>query len=307
MTYTPSAAPGVAGDDTFTVLVTDPLGARATTEVTFAEDGGTANSYSQTIVLTTAVTAMPTTVSPEGGDHYAFVEGKGQTTEITGKYGSASIDPTTGAITFSPTAGPGSGGVDIFAVQDIDGLGVVTTTTASFDVDGGPAISYEPTLALDQTVTVDPQFNSSAGGAVFALEGASGLVTSVVGTYGTATIDPTTGDLTYAPSVSPGRGGAEFFKVEVTDRFGLTATTNELFIADGGTAATYATAASLGGKSATSTPTLVSPEGGDTFAFANGAASSLTATGAHGTATISAGTGEIVATRRPRPRRLASR
>ena len=53
--YTPSAAPGTAGADTFTVSDTDADGVTTKTTVTFNVDGGTAMSYAPM----TAIRASP--------------------------------------------------------------------------------------------------------------------------------------------------------------------------------------------------------------------------------------------------------
>jgi hypothetical protein len=293
VTYTPDAAPGQGGDDAFTVVATDPLGVAATAAVVFKEDGGASNLYAASTVVGQAIAVTPTTLSSVGGDRHAFVSGSGVTSNLVGKYGAASIDAATGAISYNPTAIEGGGGTDTFVVSDTDARGVTTTTAVSFLVDGGPSLDYEPLLVEYAPVTVSPYVVSFEGAdsvTSFALMGSSGLARSLIGDFGTATIDPYGGAIVYTPAVAPGVGGVDFFKVAATDALGMTTTTSVAFVVDGGTLATYAPVAAIEGKTATSTPTLISPDGDDVFAFQGGA---LAVAGLHGAATISARTGAI--------------
>ena len=303
VTYTAVNGPaaGTVGTDSFTVSDTDSLGVTTTSQVSFTVDGGTAVSYAAaTVTGTSPVTDTPTLVSPEGGDHFAFVGASGAlVSSVTGAFGTAMINSATGVITYTATAG--AGGTDTFTVSDTDGHGVTTTATASFSVDGGPSLSYTAVDATGTGAVSDTPVLSSSGGDSFSFAGASGsLGSSVTGAFGTATIDPATGVITYTPSAIAGTAGTDTFTVSDTDGHGVTTTATAVFNVDGGTAATYADVNVTGTSPVTDTPTLVSPKGGDSFAFV-GASGALVSsvTGSFGTATIDAATGEITYTATP--------
>jgi hypothetical protein len=292
ITYTPAATPGKAGSDTFIVSDTDALGVTTTTSAVFAVDGGTAVSYAATTVIGGAITDAPALLSPEGGDHFAFSGPSGLVAVETGAFGTASIDATTGVITYSPSAMPGQAGNDSFTVSDTDAQGVMTTTIASFTVDGGTAVSYAGATVIGGAVTAAPTLVSPEGGDRFAFSDATGLVAAETGAFGTASINATTGVITYSPSAEPGRAGNDSFTVSDTDALGVTTTTIASFTVDGGTAVTYAGATVIG-NTVTVAPTLVSPEGGDRFAFSDATGLVAVETGVLGTASINATTGVI--------------
>ena len=211
-------------------------------------------------------------------------------------FGTATIDSATGVITYTATAA--AGGTDTFTVSDTDSHGVTTTATASFTVDGGPSLSYTAVDATGTGAVPETPVLSSSGGDSFSFAGASGsLGSSVTGAYGTATIDPAAGVITYTPSATAGTAGTDRFTVSDTDGHGVTTTATAVFNVDGGTAATYADMNVTGTSPVTETPTLISPKGGDRFAFV-GASGALVSsvTGSFGTATIDAATGEIIYT-----------
>ena len=86
---------------------------------------------------TAAVTDAPTKIvhSAEGGDTFSIGGGL---------YGTATIDSATGAITYTPTAtaSVGQALTRNFTVTDTDKLGVTTTSTATFIIDGGALVTY---------------------------------------------------------------------------------------------------------------------------------------------------------------------
>ena len=90
-------------------------------------------------------------------------------------------------------------------VSDTDARDVVSTTTAVFDVDGGTAASYSAAEVGTGVFVDTPTLVSPEGSDSFAFVGASGP--SEAGTYGSATIDASTGVIAYTPSVASGFGG----------------------------------------------------------------------------------------------------
>ncbi len=151
--YTPSAEPGTAGTDTFTVSDKDGAGVTTKTELQFSVDGGTAVTYGQTNASTSPVVVVPVLISPEGQDVFSFANGNIPSLTITGKYGTAQLSPTNGAITYTPTAPPGTGGTDRFSVYDTDAHHVTTSTTATFVVENYVAPTISGTLAGQTTAS----------------------------------------------------------------------------------------------------------------------------------------------------------
>ena len=188
----------------------------------FSVDGGTAVSYASSIALET-VTIAPTLKSPEGGDHFALVSGVGTTRRA------ASIDSTTGVVTYTPSVKPGQAGEALFTVDDTDLRGVTTAATVTFTADGGTAFLYAPAIAIGSEVSIKPSVASPEGGDQFALAGASGAVASETDAFGTASIAAATGVLTFTPSLPPGQAGKDTFTVEDTDALGAETTATAVF------------------------------------------------------------------------------
>ena len=149
--YTPSAAPGVAGVDSFTVTDTDKENVTTTTTVAFAVDGGASVSYTTLNTSGAVVVDRPVLVSPEGGDTFALVDGSTGVLAETGRFGDAQISPTTGEVTFTPSSPAGVSGTDVFEVADTDSHGVTTTTSVSFVFDGAVAPTISGTAAGQTT------------------------------------------------------------------------------------------------------------------------------------------------------------
>ena len=163
---------------------------------------------------------------------------------------------------------------------------MTTTTTATFVVDGGTSTNYGlPELASGQ-VTNSPTLKSPEGGDNFVLGNQQGL-------YGTATIVAASGAITYTPTATaaPGQALTDTFTVTDTDKLGVMTKTLATFVIDGGTSVNYGLPALA---SATNTPVLISPEGGDKFALVSaGGVDGTSAQGLDGTATIDPLTGAI--------------
>ena len=223
-----SVAPGTTVTLSFHYTLVASTGAQAAQTASVTIDGGTAVTYPSTATVVVGhepVTITPTLVSPEGGNTFAIDPPDVLLVTQVGLYGTATINTLTGTITYTPTAGPGIAGTDTFTVSDTDKDGVTTKTSVSFFVDGGTAASYAPVSVGTHAVTEAPTLVSPEGGDQFALMGSSGPVLSEVGAHGTASIDPTTGAITYTPSVSPGTGSGDTFTMLDTDALKVTTTT----------------------------------------------------------------------------------
>jgi VCBS repeat-containing protein len=289
-TETSAPAPGTAPTDTFSVLVKNSQGVTATTTASFVVDGGGSASYATQTVGTTSVTDTPTKVlSPEGGDTYALVN-------ATGTYGTAAIDKSTGAITYTPTVTllAGQSAPDTFTVTTTDSLGVKTTSTAIFVVDGGGSASYATETVGTTPVTDTPtKVLSPEGGDTYALVNANGA-------YGTAAIDAS-GVITYTPSTTTtpamGTTATDTFTVTTTDSLGVKTTSTASFVVDGGAAVSYTTPTVAGTSPVSDAVSVTTAPGiavSDTFSLVN-------AQGTYGTASINALAGVVTYTETSAP------
>ena len=276
---------------------TDARGVTTTATALFDLDGGTAVSYSTVQVGTSVVVNTPTLISPEGGDQFAFVGASGPATSEAGTYGSATIDASSGVITYTPSAAPGTAGADAFTVSDTDALGVTTSTIATFAVDGGTDLSYPTAVVATGSFTDTPTLASPEGGDSFAfvLPNGGGLASAETQPFGFAAIDPTTGVIAFTSTASPGTAGDNVFTVLDTDALGVMTATNAIIAVDGGSTVSYADITDGGTSPVTDTPTVSSPVGGDAFSFVNGSGALVaTETDAFaGTASISATSGVV--------------
>ena len=211
-----------------------------------------------------------------------------------GADGALQIDPSQ----FQSVA-PGTTATLAFHYTLVDSSGAQAAQTAVLTIDGGPAVTYGNSSAPIQVganpVTLTPTVTSPEGGDTFAFDPPGEALLTEKGLYGSAVINTTTGQITYTPSAAPGVEGVDAFTISDTDSAGVTTKTTVGFAVDGGTLVHYATL-NTSGAAVVDQPTLVSPEGGDTFAFVDDSGSSLLETGHFGAARISPTTGEVTFT-----------
>jgi LPXTG-motif cell wall-anchored protein len=218
VTYTPG--PGFFGTDSFTYVVTDPQGARATgtvtVNVTFVNSPPvytlTTNNTSQTIDPQTAPAAV--TATDANGDPltYALTGGTlppGVSLNPDGSFGGLSTTAGSYPVTIRVSDGQG---------------GTATTSLTIFVRNAPPAASDDTDTTLSNTpVTTPVRFNDRDA------NGDPLVVASVTqGTSGSVAIDATSGNPTYTPdpafvgtdtytyTVSDGRGGTATATVTVT-------------------------------------------------------------------------------------------
>jgi hypothetical protein len=130
--------------------------------------------------------------------------------------GTATINPATGAITFAPAAGFTGPADFTYRATDADD---VVSAPAPVAVTVRPA-----TNAVTASMQLDPSGNASGSTAAPSPQGSGPFTFALVGqpTSGTATIDPTTGVITY--TAATGVSGTFTAPYTVTDGSGLTST-----------------------------------------------------------------------------------
>lgn len=218
-TYTP--ATNFTGSDSFSVTVTDDQGGTTilsvAVAVTPADDipGTIGGTTSGTGPEDTAITGTLTATDPDG-----LTDGTYFTVSGGAANGTATIDPATGAWTYTPTAD--FNGSDSFIVRVTDDQGGITTQTISVTV----TPVDDPTI-ISGTISGSGPEDTVIAGTLTATD-PDGLTD---GTYftvtdtpanGAATIDPATGAWTYTPTAN--FNGADSFAITVTDDEGGTTT-----------------------------------------------------------------------------------
>ena len=334
-------AHGAGAVDSFAVTVGDGQGATTTGTASFAVGGSDrAPSIAYTAASVTepgatgvaAATAHATLADPDGDpvivSTAGWMQGADGSWIKSGLYGTATLNATTGDVTYAldpAKAGPahGAGAVDSFAVTVGDGQGATTTGTASFAVGGSdraPSIAYtaasvtEPGATGVAAATAHATLADPDGDAVIVstagwTQGADGSWIKS-GLYGTATLNATTGDVTYAldpakAGPAHGAGAVDSFAVTVGDGQGATTTGTASFAVGGSdrapsivyTAASVTEAGATGVAAATAHATLADPDGDavivSTAGWTQGADGSWIKSGLYGTATLNATTGDV--------------
>ena len=217
VTYTPD--PDFAGPDSFAYAVDDGRGGTASATVTLTvsevNDPPVAEADSAATTEDTAVRidVLGNDTDPDDGLDAATVA-------VTGAaaHGTTSVDPSTGAVTYTPVtdyAGP-----DVFTYQVCDRSGACTSATVTLvvtEVNDAPAAAGDSaSTAEDAAVTLDPTVNDSDP------DGDPLTVTAVSDpANGTAALNGD-GTVTYTPD--PDFAGTDAFTYTVADGRGGTAT-----------------------------------------------------------------------------------
>jgi hypothetical protein len=116
------------------------------------------------------------------------------------QHGTIGIDPNSGAVTYTPTAG--YLGTDSFQYKVADSTGAVSNiATVSLTIALAPPVATgdTATTAENTPVTIDELANDNGIDAVL-VPGSVAIVTPPA--QGTATVDPTTGAITYTPGLN---------------------------------------------------------------------------------------------------------
>jgi uncharacterized repeat protein (TIGR01451 family) len=217
VTYTPD--PDYNGSDAFTYEVCDLTALCTTGTVTLTvgsvDDPPVANDDSATVDEddSVAVDVLGNDSDPDGD-----LDPTSVTVTSGPANGTVSIDPVTGAITYTPD--PGFNGPDSFDYQVCDLTALCATGTVSVTVDAvdDPPVVVDDVATVDEdgAVVVDVVANDSDPDGD--LDPTTVTVTSGP-SHGIVTIDPATGAVTYTPD--PDYNGPDAFTYEVCDDTGL--------------------------------------------------------------------------------------
>ena len=251
-----SPAHGANASDSFTVIVADGYGATASGSATFHVVGAdraptigfTAASVTEAGATGVATATAHATLSDPDHDAVAVsTAGWTQTNSgwiQAGLYGTATLNTATGDVSYvlDPTkAGPahGASATDGFAETVSDGQGATSIGTASFSVNG---TDHAPTIGYTAATVTDGGASSAIAHATPGDVDGDAVVISTIGwthnadgtwtqsgTYGTATLNTTSGDVSYAldpgkTGPASGTSGLESFAVAVNDGYGASAT-----------------------------------------------------------------------------------
>ncbi|WP_354529251.1 Ig-like domain-containing protein [Nakamurella sp. UYEF19] len=217
VTYTPAA--GFSGVDTYTYRVCDsstptPLCGTATVTITVPNavkaTNDTATAGPNTRVVIPVLTNDTVTT---GG---AALNPGSVTTSIPA-HGTTTVNPTTGAVTYTPAAG--YSGPDAFAYTVCDrSLPVATCSTGTVAVtvtaNTVTAANDAATTTPGTAVTTDVLANDTVATGGSPLDPASVTVTTPAG-HGTTAVNPATGAVTYTPAA--GFSGTDTYSYQVCD------------------------------------------------------------------------------------------
>jgi hypothetical protein len=212
ITYT--AVMGFAGTDTFSYTVKDFAGAVSNVaKVSVTVNRPTAEDDTASAFGTSPVTinVLANDSDPDGPDK---IDPSTVTVVTAPAHGTATVNPTTGQITYTPAAG--FSGVDTFTytVKDFPGA-TSNVATVSVSVNPPTANPDSATTVGTTPVTVNVLANDTdpAGTLV-----PGSVVVTAGPSHGRVSVDPSTGKATY--TASPGFLGADTFTYTVADSFG---------------------------------------------------------------------------------------
>ncbi len=216
VTYTPAA--NYTGLDSFTYKVKDNLGATSNA----ATVSITVNAPPLAVYDTAVVTKnTPLAINVLGNDSDPDGTLNPATVAVVGAagHGTTSVNPTTGAITYTPAAN--YKGPDGFTYKVKDNLGAISNVaTVSITVNTPPTAVNDTVSTNKNTAVVinvlsndtDPDGMLSA--ATVAIVGAAG--------HGTTSVNSTTGAITYTPALN--YTGPDSFTYKVKDNLGVDST-----------------------------------------------------------------------------------
>ncbi|MFZ1854297.1 MAG: hypothetical protein WAU06_05215, partial [Candidatus Nanopelagicales bacterium] len=236
----------------------DPVPANNTVTVT-----GTVSPTPVPLTSTGVGTATQSvTVTPPTGGTVMLLAGSTAVTTLTspgqGKY---TVDPTTGAMTFTPELGfSGTATPADYQVTDSLGQTGSSTYTPTVDKPTGPSATPQTSTGVGiapQSVTVTPP----DGGTVMLLDGSTPVTTLTIPGQGQYTVDPTTGVITFTPEFGFS-GTATPADYQVMDAYGQTADSTYTPTVDNPTGPSATPQTSTGVGIAPQSVTVTPPDGG---------------------------------------------
>jgi CshA-type fibril repeat protein/VCBS repeat-containing protein len=211
LTYTPNAE--FSGNDVITYTVSDSSGSTSTGTATITV---TAVNDAPAAGADTASTLEDTPVVIDVLANDSDAEGQALTvTAASAANGTVTIDPVTGALTYTPNANFNGGDTITYVVSD--GAGGTSTGTVAVSVS---PVADAP-VAVDDAVTVseDTPFSSTISLIANDTDGDGDILTAVAGTFATAQGGSVTiaadGSYVYAPAAN--FNGTDSFIYTVTD------------------------------------------------------------------------------------------
>ncbi|HEX3900825.1 MAG TPA: Ig-like domain-containing protein [Mycobacteriales bacterium] len=216
VTYTPDA--GFAGTDSYTYQVCD------TSTPTTVCDSATVtitvpNAFTDKnpAITTPHDTAVKTDLSDIVSTSGAPLDPTSVTQATGPAHGSISIDPTTGAVTYTPTAtytGPDSYQVNVCDTSTPTPLCHTSTVTVTVGANSVTAVDDADSTTVGVAVTTDVLANDTTGSALTPLDPGSVTVSSAP-SHGSTSVNSTTGKVTYTPAA--GFSGTDSYTYRVCD------------------------------------------------------------------------------------------
>ena len=283
ITYTPNA--GYTGIDTFQYTVADTTGeTSAAATVTINVGAVPVGNPVAANLSYTAVQGVALLINDASAatDTTATIEPT--TVAITQQpaHGTATVDPTTGAITYLAT--PGYVGTDTIMYDIGDSLSAVSEpATITITVAGaGPVVSNVSTTASAtgaNTINVLASATDANGTIV-----PSSVAVSTAPLHGTAIVDPSTGNIIYTPTA--GYIGTDSLQYTVSDSNSLVSLPATLSLNDGVTINNTSAKSLTFTDANNSKVTLAITGGGTAQVFFSGTGSAQMIKGPHGTGTV---------------------
>ncbi len=283
ITYSPDA--GFTGIDTFQYTVGDTTGVTSAAATVTVNVGAVPVGNPVAANLSyTAVQGVALLINDAASATDTTATIDPTTVAITQQpaHGTATVDPVTGAITYLAT--PGYVGPDSIQYDIGDSLMAVSEpATISITVAGdGPVVSsFSTTASATGPNTIDVLATATdANGTITP----STVAVTTAPLHGTATVDPTTGNIIYTPTA--GYIGADSLQYTVSDSNNLVAAPATLSLNDGVTINNTSARSLTFTDASNNKVTLAITGGGTAQVFFNGTGSAQSIKGPHGTGTV---------------------
>jgi hypothetical protein len=217
ITYTP--ATGFSGTDTFQYTISDNTGETSTPAlVTITVTGQTAGDPVAANLSYTAIQGVPLTIDDvsEATDTTATIDPTSVVITSGPSHGFASVNPTTGVIIYTATAGyAGTDSIQYTIADSLNAVSPVATISLKVVASGPVASNVAATASANGTSSINVISSGADAGA--------NIVSAAITTqpaHGTAVVDPGTGNIVYSPAA--GYFGSDSLQYTLTDSTGVT-------------------------------------------------------------------------------------